>query len=205
MKEFIKQIAKIQSELKAPKNQYNSFGNYKYRSCEDILEAAKPLLNAADMILTISDEIVMFDNRFYVKATAKITDGDNEIVNTAFARESFDKKGMDDSQITGATSSYARKYALNGLFSIDDTKDADTDEHTQQTKKENKVLSPDCITEMADCKTLPELQESVNKWGRTENVDLLKKYAGELKAKIVAASQPTTQQIVNDDLPDFAK
>jgi len=122
-------LAKIQAELKAPKGQKNSFGNYNYRSCEDILEAVKPLL--ADAVIIIGDEIVQIGERYYVKSTATFTDGTNSISNTAFARESLDKKGMDDSQITGATSSYARKYALNGLLLIDDTKDADTMDNTQ--------------------------------------------------------------------------
>lgn len=116
-------LNKIQKELKAPKNQMNSFGNYKYRSCEDILEAVKPLLGEATLILT--DDIAMMGDRFYVKATATITYKGESISVTSFARESTEKKGMDTAQITGASSSYARKYALNGLFCIDDTKDAD--------------------------------------------------------------------------------
>ena len=128
-------LNKIQTELKAPKGQYNSFGKYKYRSCEDILEAIKPFLTETKTVLTINDEIVFIGNRFYVKATAVLADCENEnsfIHNTAFAREDDSKKGMDGSQITGASSSYARKYALNGLFAIDDTKDADTDENAKQ-------------------------------------------------------------------------
>lgn len=123
----------IQSELKAPKNQRNNFGNYNYRSCEDILEAVKPLLKKYECQLTLSDELVMVGDRYYVKATACFTDGEKETIATAYAREAEIKKGMDDSQITGTASSYARKYALNGLFLIDDTKDADTDEHAKQT------------------------------------------------------------------------
>lgn len=121
----------VQAELKAPKNQRNNFGNYNYRSCEDILEAVKPLLKKYECQLTLSDELVNVGERYYVKATARFVDGDKETVSTAYARESETKKGMDDSQITGTASSYARKYALNGLFLIDDTKDADTDEHTK--------------------------------------------------------------------------
>lgn len=213
MKEFIKQIAEIQKELKAPKNQYNNFGKYKYRSCEDILEAAKPLVNSKDMILTISDEIIMLDNRYYVKATAIITDGEHTISNSAFARESLDKKGMDDSQITGATSSYARKYALNGLFSIDDTKDSDTDEYTERENKKSakmkvievpRDLHPDCITELMDSKTLPELQTAWKKWS-AENRELLNKLYKECETKITNAAKPTTSQIVGDDLPDNLK
>jgi hypothetical protein len=142
----------VQRELKAPKGQYNSFGKYKYRSCEDIVEAVKPLLNEHGLILTMSDDVVEFGNyahkkttgndvveisgsRIYIKATATVIDvvtGD-KIEVTAMAREPEEKKGMDCSQITGTASSYARKYALNGLFAIDDTKDADTDQYRNQT------------------------------------------------------------------------
>lgn len=124
--EFIEKIVAIQSELKAPKGQYNSFGKYNYRSCEDILEGVKPLLTKHGLVLTIQDSIDLIGDRFYVKATATITDGKEQLSTSAYARESLDKKGMDASQVTGATSSYARKYALNGLLAIDDTKDADT-------------------------------------------------------------------------------
>ena len=133
----------IQKELKAPKGQFNKFGNYKYRSCEDILEAVKPLCAKEGVQLTISDEIVMIGERYYVKATATVTDGSESASVTAYAREEETKKGMDSSQITGATSSYARKYALNGLFCIDDTKDADTDEFTEKTRgSEKKKTAP---------------------------------------------------------------
>lgn len=123
---MIKKLCKIQRELKAPKNQKNNFGGYNYRSCEDILEAVKPLLAAEGLILTITDSIEMIGNRYYVKATATVTDGEKSISTTAFAREADGRKGMDESQVTGSSSSYSRKYALNGLFCIDDTKDADT-------------------------------------------------------------------------------
>ena len=130
----------IQTKLKAPKGQYNSFGKYHYRSLEDITEAIKPLLDETGATLTISDEIIQIGDRYYVKATATLYDiGSNENISvTAFARESETKKGMDESQITGATSSYARKYALNGLFAIDDTKDTDTEEYQSTAKKEDK-------------------------------------------------------------------
>ena len=118
------QLSKIQKELKAPKGQVNKFGNYNYRSCEDILESVKPLLNG--LVLTIHDEMIHLEGRFYVKATARLWDGENVCEASAYAREAENKKGMDSAQVTGATSSYARKYALNGLFAIDDTKDADT-------------------------------------------------------------------------------
>lgn len=115
----------IQSRLKAPKGQTNNFGHYKYRSAEDILEAVKPLLKENGCFLTISDDIIMVGSRIYVKATITLSKNGETIQTTAFARESESKSGMDASQITGAASSYARKYALNGLFCIDDTKDAD--------------------------------------------------------------------------------
>lgn len=120
-------LAKIQSTLKAPKGQYNAFGKYKYRNCEDILEAVKPLLAEVKAVVIIGDELELIGSRFYVKATARFIDceTDAQITNTAYAREEDTKKGMDGSQITGASSSYARKYALNGLFCIDDTNDAD--------------------------------------------------------------------------------
>lgn len=122
----------IQTKLKAPKRQYNSFGKYSYRSAEDILEAVKPLNAEQGVLLTITDEIKEVGGRIYVVATATVSDGTDELKVSAFAREPENKKGMDESQITGATSSYARKYALNGLYAIDDNKDADTDEHKQQ-------------------------------------------------------------------------
>lgn len=125
---LFEKLASVQSDLKAPKSQYNSFGKYNYRNCEDIIEAAKPLLKANGLLLSITDDVVLIGDRFYVKATASVidvTDGKTHSV-TAFAREEKEKKGMDGSQVTGASSSYARKYALNGLFGIDDTNDSDT-------------------------------------------------------------------------------
>lgn len=129
---FHEKLLEVQSTLRAPKGQLNTFGKYRYRSFEDILEAVKPLLAQNRLVLSVSDEIVPIGDRYYVKATASLYDADSDATNivTAFAREEEDKKGMDGAQITGATSSYARKYALNGLLLIDDTKDADTDEVT---------------------------------------------------------------------------
>ena len=128
-------LLNAQAELKAPKGQYNSFGKYKYRSAEDILEAVKPINAKHGVLLTITDEPVLIGDWHYIKATATVTDGSDSLVVTAYARESLNKKGMDDSQITGTASSYARKYALNGLYLIDDTKDADTDEYRNQGNK----------------------------------------------------------------------
>ena len=133
----MKELISIQRDLKAPKGQYNSFGKYRYRSCEDILEAVKPLLNENGCFLTLSDEVIAVGDRIYVKAIATLTNSEGiQISVSALAREEDQKKGMDGSQITGTASSYARKYALNGLFCIDDTKDADTDAYKQQQEKQ---------------------------------------------------------------------
>ena len=138
--EIYKKLMGLQTELKAPKNQRNNFGNYNYRSCEDILEAVKPLLDKYKVALTIKDEVVLIGDRYYIKATSTLIDIDtgDTVEASAFARESEDKRGMDASQLTGATSSYARKYSLNGLLCIDDNKDADsTNTHGKETIKVN--------------------------------------------------------------------
>lgn len=132
----MKELINIQSELKAPKNQRNTFGGYNYRSAEDILEAVKPILKENNCTLMVSDEIVQIGNRYYIKATATLSNETTSVSTSAFAREEETKKGMDGAQITGSASSYARKYALNGLFLIDDTKDPDaTNTHDKETKK----------------------------------------------------------------------
>lgn len=132
---IVEQLKNVQVELKAPKGQKNTFGNYMYRSCEDILESVKPLLKKYGLCLLLSDEIVEVGGRIYVKATARIMNEEGGCFSTtAYAREEETKKGMDASQVTGSSSSYARKYALNGLLCIDDTKDADTDEQEKTTK-----------------------------------------------------------------------
>lgn len=141
----MKELIAIQSELKAPKSQFNKFGGYKYRKAEDILEAVKPLLNKQKCTLTITDDIVMVGNRIYVKATATIKNEKGECeTTTGWAREEETKKGMDGSQITGASSSYARKYALNGLFAIDDNADSDTtnDEQHQAAQQQTQTQQP---------------------------------------------------------------
>lgn len=136
----MKELIAIQSELKAPKSQFNKFGGYKYRKAEDILEAVKPLLNKQKCTLTITDDIVMVGNRIYVKATATIKNEKGECeTTTGWAREEETKKGMDGSQITGASSSYARKYALNGLFAIDDNADSDTTNDGQDQKAQQQT------------------------------------------------------------------
>jgi len=143
--EFKEKLQKIQCELKAPKNLFNSFGKYKYRNAEGICEAVKPMLEKYKLVLILSDEIILVGDRYYIKATVIISDteSEKEILVSALARESETKKGMDDSQITGTASSYARKYALNGLFLLDDTKDADSDEfHKAAEKKEDPKQKP---------------------------------------------------------------
>lgn len=164
-------IISIQNELKAPKGQFNSFGRYKYRSCEDILEAVKPLLHKYSCSLNISDEVVMVGDRFYVKSTATLRKDTGEVISSsvACAREDEAKKGMDGAQVTGAASSYARKYALNGLFCIDDTKDADTDEYTKNTKPEKEPAEKD-----KNCNLYIQLEKKVSE-SKIE-IDALMKY-----------------------------
>lgn len=146
-------LTDIQAELKAPKNQYNSFGRYKYRSCEDILEALKPLLKKYKVKLTLSDTVEAVGNRIYVKSTARLVTDTGDVAEvTGYAREAEAKKGMDDSQITGTASSYARKYALGGLFLIDDTKDADTMDNRQK---------PEAFIQQANTQNIPIQKEYI--------------------------------------------
>ncbi len=167
----MEELINLQSELKAAKNQYNTFGKYKYRSAEDILEAVKPLLKKYKCHLTISDEMVVLGDRYYVKATATLTKEGESISTTAYAREEESKKGMDASQITGSTSSYARKYALNGLFCIDDTKDPDhTNTHGKEVKPAPRAVNPKetvekelkgAIDVLSKCKDVASVDEVV--------------------------------------------
>lgn len=170
-KNIYQKLGHVQFCLKAPKSQYNKFGNYNYRNCEDIQEAAKPIMNEIGAALVISDDLVQVGDRFYIKATAKFIDTDSgeSIENTAYAREELEKKGMDVSQVTGSTSSYARKYALNGLFCIDDTKDADTPqapdkpaESDKTTKKKSQTVpsqnKPPQTVGKTDTKPVPNPQ-----------------------------------------------
>lgn len=138
MADFYKKLIKVQATLNAPKSQFNSFGKYHYRNCEDIMGALKPLLAAEGLFQHVSDEIVMIGDRHYVRATVTVTDGELSVSNSALAREDRDKKGMDGAQVTGASSSYARKYALNGMWNIDDSKDADTNEFRDQQARQAK-------------------------------------------------------------------
>lgn len=170
---MIKELIDIQNELKAPKGQYNSFGNYKYRSAEDILEAVKPILKKYGCQLTLSDQVVAVGDRIYVCACARLQKGEEVDYVEAWAREAETKKGMDASQITGTASSYARKYALNGLFLIDDTKDADTDAYKKQTSGVPKDLPKDEQDKLLsnitkeEAKTLIQFAQKIG-WGNTQ-------------------------------------
>lgn len=170
-------LMNVQASLKAPKGQYNSFGKYKYRSCEDIVESVKPLLKQNGLLLTMSDEIIMVADRIYVKATATIIDTaeGKEISVTAMAREEETKKGMDGSQVTGASSSYARKYALNGLFAIDDTKDSDsTNTHgkeVEEPKESPKQNGSKQTPRQMLIARLNELNIDVNAYAKANNLN----------------------------------
>lgn len=157
-KNIATKLLEIQMELKAPKGQYNKFGNFNYRSAEDIIEAVKPICAKHGVLLTLRDELNHVGERYYIKATARLTDCESaEYIETcAFAREAASKSGMDDSQLTGSTSSYARKYALNGLFAIDDTKDADTDEFGTITGKGQPAKARETTSRGSKKATKPE-------------------------------------------------
>lgn len=195
----------LQSELKAPKNQYNKFGNYYYRSCEDILEAVKPLLLKYNATLLISDEIIMIGNRYYVKATAKLIIDDKEYISQAYAREEEVKKGMDASQITGASSSYARKYALNGLFLIDDNKDSDytnnhenninTKKYYQSQANDEKTID-DKIKELA--KKIMNTQYKVMEISNTESVNIQLKHKGDKTFALLNIGDDNTNYYIFD-------
>ena len=183
-------LMNVQQELKAPKGQYNSFGEYKYRSCEDILESVKPLLEKNKLILTLTDTIVpASETRFYVKATAKIIDTESgeTIENTAFARESEEKKKLDNSQLTGVASSYARKYSLNGLLLIDDTKDADTNEFHKQTEEKKLVTK-------AQIKKLGELVEDIPAMLNYYKVDKIENLSYEDAQKTIERKENATKR-----------
>lgn len=192
----MRRLIEIQNELKAPKNQRNNFGGYNYRSCEDILEAVKPLLKKHSLALVIKDDLIAIDGRFYIKAIAQLFDetGKEVTFTTALAREEENKKGMDASQLTGSTSSYARKYALNGLFAIDDNKDADaTNTHDKEEVKTQKEQikevknDNDILAGIVQCKTE---QECADYW--KDNVGKLsgasaRKQLAELKKQRIEA------------------
>lgn len=185
MSNLTEKLINVQKTLKAPKGQYNSFGKYKYRSAEDILEAVKPLNAEHGLLLTIKDEPILIGDWHYIKATATITDGNESHEVTAYARESLNKKGMDDSQITGTASSYARKYALNGLYLIDDTKDADTDEYQNQNQPNNNA--PRLITQ----KQVGAIKTKALSFAQARNQSVDKVYE---VLKIVDLTKLTAQQ-----------
>ena len=182
MNNIYDKLKNLQLELKAPKSQKNTFGKYNYRSNEDILESIKPLLNKYNLSLTQSDDVVEIGGRLYVKATITLINIDNleeKIVNTAFAREEQTKKGMDGSQITGASSSYARKYAMNGLFAIDDTKDSDA------TNKGGSKETPK--------KEAPKLDTKLVSKAKELNVNF---------SKLATYKKKTQEELTNEDLKE---
>ena len=174
----MKELLQIQSELKAPKSQFNDYGKYKYRSCEDILEAVKPILKKNNCTLLLSDSLIYVGERYYIKATATLVNAEGKSVSTeAYAREEETKKGMDASQITGASSSYARKYALNGLLCIDDNKDSDTTntgDNTPaapvKTSKEDNAEVEKAIAEINAAKSKEELINAIAKYKGNKSV-----------------------------------
>ncbi|MBR2160552.1 MAG: ERF family protein [Clostridia bacterium] len=189
-KNIYEKLAIIQQDLKAPKNQYNSFGDYKYRSCEDILEAVKPLLKKLNLILRLNDELINIGDRYYIKALVAITDIKTEasLSATAYARETENKPKMDAAQITGTASSYARKYALNGLFLIDDTKDADTDEHAKQTGAEPKQEKKATEKQVSMIQSLSKDVKTITDYYKVETLnDLTTAQASEVIGKLKGA------------------
>ena len=183
--EFKEKLREVQTQIKAPKNLYNTFGKYKYRNAEGILEAVKPYLNGYNLCLTLSDEIVQVGDRYYVKATATLYDGvgSESVSVSAYAREAVSKKGMDDSQITGTASSYARKYALNGLFLLDDTKDADTDEN--RIERENRSTTISKTEAKALYSVLQKNDIDVNDFLAERNIHKLSELAPEEYAQVI--------------------
>lgn len=190
-------LAKVQQQLKAPKNQRNNYGGYNYRSCEDILEAVKPLLGALSLSLLINDEIVLIGERYYVKATATIYDyKGNYVSNSGYAREELTRKGMDSAQITGAASSYARKYALNGLFAIDDTKDVDALNNGEEEKpkktatKQTTITAKQALAELAKVNSVEELKLAFTRLpqelrANDSVIEFCRKHSEELSQKVV--------------------
>lgn len=204
-------LIKVQSELKAPKSKYNSFGKYKYRSLEDILEGVKPLLAKHKATLTISDDVVQIGERYYLQARATFIDTEdgNIISNTALARESADKKGMDDSQISGTASSYARKYALNGLFLIDDTKDADTDEahienEARAEKAKDDAKNEELIQDVGNMK-IPEIKVNILYGDIEKGVTTLEKLCKYFKVESLTDVTEAQFRKYNDDKTKAAK
>ena len=200
IKNILEKLNKIQTELKAVKGQYNAFGKYKYRSCEDILEALKPLLDEYKTIVTISDDIEVIGNRFYVKATARIFDSESGeyIETTAYAREAENKKGMDSAQVTGSTSSYARKYALNGLLAIDDNKDPDHLNEGQESQTRANRGNPRQKRQRQKPMTLQEAKNINLNFGDFHNITL-----GQLAKENIGAVKELYQK-ANDKKNKYA-
>lgn len=193
-------LAQVQFDLKAPKSQYNNFGHYAYRSTEDILQAVKPILKQYGDTLIISDEPLMVGDWHYIKATVTFTDKDNkQTVAYGYAREADQKKGLDPSQITGTASSYARKYALNGLFLIDDTKDADTDEYRQQTRQKASQSSKKQTSQPAKKQANAEFAKA-----KKEYTHLIEQLEDATKQNAEAVSQIAKQRLAGAQ-PDFRK
>lgn len=194
-------LTEVQNELKAPKSKYNSFGKYNYRSCEDILEAVKPILKAKRLAMTVKDDVFNIGDRFYIMATVTVYDCESEekVTTTAYAREDADKKGMDGSQITGSSSSYARKYALNGMFAIDDTKDADSwNTHDKDRTVEKKEAERATEEQVAKLRALykgkeDKLTELLDKYDITNPVQFkrmeIQSVIDKLEAKLKQASK----------------
>ena len=194
-------LTEVQNELKAPKSKYNSFGKYNYRSCEDILEAVKPILKAKRLAMTVKDDVFNIGDRFYIMATVTVFDCESEekVTTTAYAREDADKKGMDGSQITGSSSSYARKYALNGMFAIDDTKDADSwNTHDKDRTVEKKEAERATEEQIAKLRALykgkeDKLTELLDKYDITNPVQFkrmeIQSVIDKLEAKLKQASK----------------
>ena len=194
-------LTEVQNELKAPKSKYNSFGKYNYRSCEDILEAVKPILKAKRLAMTVKDDVFNIGDRFYIMATVTVFDCESEekVTTTAYAREDTDKKGMDGSQMTGSSSSYARKYALNGMFAIDDTKDADSwNTHDKDRTVEKKEAERATEEQVAKLRSLykgkeDKLTELLDKYDITNPVQFkrmeIQSVIDKLEAKLKQASK----------------
>lgn len=194
MEDLLTKLSSVQQNLKAPKGQRNNFGNYNYRSAEDILEAVKPLLFEAGIVMTISDSIVNHGDRYYVEATVTVQNATDSIQATGMAREAEDKKGMDAAQITGAASSYARKYALNGMFDIDDTKDADSNEHRQQTTTKAAPKAPQATPEPKGDDELTRAKKAINEELEAQGITSV----AAKKAKITSIISKSTIDTIGD-------
>ncbi len=200
-KTIYEKLTEIQNKLNVPKNQYNSFGNYNYRSAEDIQEAVKPHLKEHGLSLVLYDELVMVGERYYIRSVARLEDGKDKIEVPSYAREEENKKGMDGSQITGASSSYARKYALGGMFLIDDSKDADAtnngkDQKKPPAKKPEPVPAEKLVCDNKDCAkkiTQAEYDYSVKKYKRP--------FCRDCQKKIEEVKKPKKEEIDINDLP----